>query len=75
MPLAPSRNGILILCGMQTVFILVIYLFSTDLGITSVALINIILVKSPPRVKKNPPNLHVEAVCLLPPYVVGPETA
>ena len=34
-------------------------------------LINIILVKSP-RVNENPPNFHVEAVCLLPPYVVGP---
>ena len=32
------------------------------------ALINIILVKIPPRVNENsPPNLHVEAVCLLPP--------
>ena len=50
----------------QFLFSSFVYLFSPDLGLTTVALINIILVKSP-RVKENSPNLHVEAVCLPPP--------
>ena len=28
----------------------------------------------PHKVKKSPPWLKLEAVCLLPPYVVGPDT-
>ena len=52
---------------------LIVYLFSQDLGLTTVALINIILVKSPPRVKENsPPTSMWRQFASFPPYVVGP---
>ena len=76
-PFAPSRNGILILCGMQTVFILVICLFILSRlrpnHLTTVALINIILVTPPPSEGKFPPTYTWRQFASFPlPNVVGP---